>query len=209
MKKTFLSLVTVGCVLFGGFVTVSAEENTSTQNLDPQEQEILEEQRVELRGMWDDHKVDPNIVQPFGVDPGYKGIGSIGDILIALDSITDHVAIVKDSYTVIEAHPDTDNVAYRDNNWGERYDEIKGLRVSTSSTNKSKAVQYAEAQLGEPYSLFATRNQSSKWYCSLLVWRAYKEQGIDIEGTNGDIGGYVTPGDILDSPYTSVFYSSY
>jgi uncharacterized protein YycO len=182
---------------------------SSTKN---EEKVILKEQRAELREMWDNHQVEVTEFQTLGIDPGYTGIGSKGDILIALDSVTDHVAIVKDTYTVIEAHPDNPNgVNYRDNNWKERYSEIKGMRVDgATTTNKTNAVNYATAQLYEPYSIFSGRWTESDWYCSKLVWRAWYNQGFNVEGKAGEAPGtHVTPGDILDSPLTTVFYSSF
>ena len=86
------------------------------------------------------------------------------------------------------------------------YDDIKGLRVSTSYSKKKGAVSYAQLQLGEPYSLFTTRNSTSSWYCSKLIWAAYKSQGLDLESTFNAM--MITPGDLLESPHTSVFYSS-
>ncbi|MBN4050715.1 MAG: hypothetical protein COA82_11230 [Alkaliphilus sp.] len=206
----FKRLIISCCVLVllsANFVTVYAEKNASEM------ERIEREHREELRTMWDSHDVEISVKSIRLVDPGYTGIGSKGDILIALDSITDHVAIVKDAYIVIEAHPDNPNggVDYRANDWISRYSEIKGLRVSgTSSSEKSEAVSYAENQIGEPYSLATTHWTTDKWYCSKLVWRAWYNQGFDIEGrTYEPRGSHVTPGDILDSPLTSVFYSSF
>lgn len=179
--------------------------------------QIEREQRAELRAIWDDYDVEvTESDKTTGLrweDPGFIGIGSKGDILMALDSITDHVAIVKDSYIVVEAHPDNPNggVDYRDNNWKTRYSKIKGLRVSDATrTDNVNAVSYAELQLDKPYTMATTHWTTDKWYCSKLVWRAWYEQGFDIEGrTYEPRGTHVTPGDILDSPLTKVFYSSY
>ncbi|MCA1031370.1 hypothetical protein LCL95_10065 [Bacillus timonensis] len=180
------------------------------------EKSVEEQHRAELREMWDKHVAVNQTNEEagmYGEVPGYTGIGSRGDILIALDSITDHVAIVEDAYVVIESHPNNPggNVAYRDNNWKERYNEIKGLRVSpASSSQKSSAVSYAANQIGEPYVFNTDRWSTNEWYCSKLVWRAYYQQGIELEGRKYETrGNYVTPGDILDSPNTYVFYSSY
>lgn len=219
MKK-LLTFGLASLVLFSGISTAKAEENTTSDNakvnitseqLTKQEKLILKAQSDELREIWDQHPVEEGLVEEPTVSPSGIGvpagtIGLYGDILLALDSITDHVAIVKDSYLVIEAHPDTDNVAYRENNYPARYNDIKGLRVKTTSATKSKAVTYAEGQLGEPYSLFSTRNSTNSWYCSKLVWAAYYYNGLDLESTF--TAGMITPGDLLESPHTSVFYSS-
>lgn len=186
-------------------MTVSASESNYT----PTEEEIINEQREELRRIWDDYGIDSKY--SMSIVPYIDSIGGNGDILIALDSITDHVGIVKDTFTVIEAHPDNPNggVDYRDNDWPSRYNSIKGLKVDgASSSKKSNAVKYAMTQIGKPYSLTTTHWTEDKWYCSKLVWRAWYEQGYDIEGRTGEPRGtHVTPGDILDSPLTSVFYT--
>lgn len=185
-------------------------------------EKIIEEQRRELREMWNKHPVEIESIYKsrflelnhkeslLGPDPGFTGIGSTGDILIALDSITDHVGIVMNQYTVIEAHPDNPNggVDYRDNNWKTRYNSIKGLYVRGASRRDCiNAVGYCENQIGEPYNMWSDRWSEDEWYCSKLVWRAWYEQGYDLEGrTYEPRGTHVTPGDILDSPLTVVFY---
>lgn len=186
------------------------------------EDAILENQRRELREMWNEYSVELDKVDKlplsehnyknilFGPDPGFTGIGSTGDILIALDTITDHVGIVVDKYTVIEAHPDNPNggVDCRDNNWKTRYNSIKGLYVKgANNMDCTNAVDYCEKQIGEPYNVLSGRWSEDEWYCSKLVWRGWYEQGYDLEGrTYEPRGTHVTPGDILDSPLTVVFY---
>lgn len=217
--KVVKSLGSIALIILLSAQPALATSSSSLENmnrLDLDEKKIEAEQRAELRQMWGNHNVDnmksngKEEVGSFGVDPGYTGIGSKGDILIALDSITDHVALVKDTYILIESHPDNPgkSVAYRDNNWKERYTQIKGVRVAgATSTDKTNAVNYAIAQLGEGYSLTSGRWTTDLWYCSKLVWRAWYEQGFDTEGRNLEARGtHVTPGDILDSPLTTVFY---
>lgn len=149
----------------------------------------------------------------YAPEAGYTGIGSKGDVLISTDSLTDHVAIVYSKYLLIEAHPDNagGKVDYRDNNWKSRYKNIKAMYVKGSSgTQKSNAAEFARAQIGDPYSLAMSRSDETRWYCSKLVWRAWYKQGVELEGrTYEPRGNYVTPGDILDSPNTTVFYSTY
>lgn len=208
MLKKFLTTTCAIAILLSTTTTAFASQFDETQF-----NSIELEARNELREIQDNYPVEDSRVEPYINDPGYTGIGTTGDILIALDSITDHVGIVQDTYTVIEAHPKNPNggVDYRSNDWKSRYSKIKGLYIpKASSTNKKNAVSYAKSQIGEPYNLFADRWGTSDWYCSKLVWRAWYEQGFDIEGRNLELRGQlVTPGDILDSPYTSVFYSSY
>lgn len=220
MKKiSLLGMLLVLGLLLSTPITIQAKKEKSEE----------EKQREELREVWDSYQpvetvemsmmaMSECIGPEFCLDPGDGGgepdptIYDTGNILIALDSITDHVGLVVDRYEVIEAHPDNPNggVDYRDNDWGSRYDDIKGLEViNASDTAKENAVAYAEAQYGEPYTMATTHWTTDKWYCSKLVWRAWYEQGYDIEGYILELRGtHVTPGDILDSPLTSVFYSS-
>ncbi|MFZ3591289.1 YiiX/YebB-like N1pC/P60 family cysteine hydrolase [Bacillus sp. DJP31] len=215
--KVVKSLGPLALIILLSAQPVLATSSSSSENMNRSDSKNIEaEQRAELRQMWGKHNVEvlnsngKEEVGTFGVDPGYTGIGSKGDILIALDSITDHVALVKDTYILIESHPDNPggDVAYRDNNWKERYTQIKGMRVSgATSTNKTNAVNYAIAQLGEGYNIYSGRWTTDEWYCSKLVWRAWYGQGFDLEGRNLETRGtHVTPGDILDSPLTTVFY---
>lgn len=210
-KPLWVSLLSVIMVVTVTATTAFAvEANGESAWYTSEEAAINNEHRAELRAIWDSYSAnDTNTV---AMQMKTSSIGGCGDILLALDSITDHVGIVVDSYTVIEAHPDNPNkgVDYRDNNWPSRYNRIKGLQVDNStSSEKSNAVAYADKQIGKPYNLLTTHWTEDEWYCSKLVWRAWYEQGYDIEGrTYEPRGTHVTPGDILDSPLTSVFYSS-
>lgn len=76
-----------------------------------------------------------------------------------------------------------------------------GIRViqyknGLTSAQRTKIVTYLNNQVGEPYS-FSLKTNETSWYCSKLVWRAYKEIGVDIDY---DGGAEVTPTDILNSP---------
>lgn len=80
------------------------------------------------------------------------------------------------------------------------------LRVSSATTsNKNSAVSFCVSQLGKNYNLDLAKDTSKDekdWYCSELVWAAYKNQSIDIEVSgNGELG--ITPHDIRDSSKTS------
>ena len=65
------------------------------------------------------------------------------------------------------------------------------LRVSgTDATKADVAVKFAESQVGKPYlvpiPLLVSKTadpNATAWYCSELVWAAYKHVGIDIEYT--------------------------
>lgn len=71
--------------------------------------------------------------------------------------------------------------------------------TGASNAQKNAAVSFCRSQLGKKYNCDLERNTSANekdWYCSELVWAAYKNQGIDIE-TKGSINEPgVTPRDI-------------
>lgn len=136
MKKLMVCLLALSMIITLPLPTFATDENiVRLEENDKFEiteiERIVEEQRRELREMWDDYPAieNKNIIGLRYQNNKSGAIGSKGDILIALDSITDHVGIVVDRYTVIEAHPDNPNggVDYRDNNWESRYNRIKGL----------------------------------------------------------------------------------
>lgn len=71
---------------------------------------------------------------------------------------------------------------------------------------KQQVVNYAsENLLGIPYDpfrgIFSSKNKINTTQCAHLVWYAYKQFGIDIDG-NG--GGLVTPQDFANSPKMEV-----
>lgn len=90
----------------------------------------------------------------------------------------------------------------------DRIDDRGGkiYRVSATATQKNAAVDFCISQLGKKYVLDFSKDTSAKekdWYCSELVWAAYKNQGIDIEDTGITEPG-VTPRDIIRSNKTSI-----
>lgn len=74
---------------------------------------------------------------------------------------------------------------------------VKGAKKS----DRKKAVKFCKSQLGKKYRLDFKKNTSKNqkdWYCSELVWAAYKNQGINIETTGINEPG-ITPRDISRS----------
>lgn len=83
------------------------------------------------------------------------------------------------------------------------------LRVKNSTTNnRESAIYFCQQQLGKPYDLNLSRKQtsinSSGWYCSELIYAAYKYTGLDISlyyDNNGNIKSSIgcKPDDIYNS----------
>lgn len=86
-----------------------------------------------------------------------------------------------------------------------RVDERKViiLRVAASAKKKAGSVAFAVSQIGKEYYLDFKKNTSKSeedWYCSELVWAAYKSQGMNLETSLGEPG--VTPHDLYNSSLT-------
>ncbi len=94
----------------------------------------------------------------------------------------------------------------------ERYDTVAVLRVSTSDNVRYDAVLFALEQVGKPYDFFWLSKQvyGDSYYCSELVWAAYKAAGgPDIDKNPGWSWTYaygVAPQEIYDDGDTYVIY---
>lgn len=80
------------------------------------------------------------------------------------------------------------------------------LRVSSATEEqRDRAVSFCIGQLGKDYSLHTPKHSSpssSSWYCSELVWAAYKNQGIELH--NIPTAGEVFPADLYASNKTTI-----
>lgn len=108
---------------------------------------------------------------------------------------TGHAAIVHPDFLfTVEAIPrdyspnGIDGVQKLPNLWhtkrGAKLYRVRGA----ASWQYQKAAKYAEQQIGKPYNWdFSNRNRTDRFYCSQLVWRAWKEAGIDLSPGSGII----------------------
>lgn len=86
-------------------------------------------------------------------------------------------------------------------------------KIITEKEARKRVVAYARNQLGEPYSIAASKWNESKWYCSLLIYKSYSRTitGMYLEtyGDSYDIkaGPMVTPEDLVDSPRSRVYFT--
>lgn len=90
---------------------------------------------------------------------------------------------------------------------------LLSVKASSGVTEKIKnsAVAFCISQLGKDYRLDLAHDTSASemdWYCSELVWAAYKRQGIDLEVIpwpyENESG--ITPHDLLHSEHVSRVY---
>lgn len=219
IKKFVMGITTT--LLVSGFVLgtssyTSAEESEELILTQEQQEELdLAKQRTEeVINNWED--VKPVELENLDVnDIGIYAVGSGGDILVTLDTVSSgssawaggHAGIVYDNTTVVESFGnkgDLNGVRKWANDWNTRYDHFKQLRVSgASSTNYSSAKSYASTKVGLPYNYnFFNIDTTSSFYCSQLVWRAWNHQGYDLND-----GGAVWPVDLIESSNTYVVYS--
>ncbi|MBM7559014.1 hypothetical protein [Marinitoga litoralis] len=88
-----------------------------------------------------------------------------------------------------------------------------GYWKKTSDLEASNAVNYAKKQRGkkypDPVSLVATTKlNTNTFYCSSLVWRSWKEQGIDLDPKWWPLNQlYVSPDDIYSDDNTVMKFS--
>ena len=133
-----------------------------------------------------------------------------GTILITSDKFkglvpTGHAAIVFRYDTVIESL--AEGVTYGPNDWNTSKGTAYGADVrGTTSLQDQAASNWCFNQVGKPYNYnYLDTATRSKFYCSQLVWAAFKDNyGIDI---NTDFAGAaIYPMEILDSPNVNVIY---
>lgn len=94
-----------------------------------------------------------------------------------------------------------------------RYDTVAVLRVNTNDVVRQNAVYFAYQQLGKPYDWggwWTKEVYGDSYYCSELVWAAYKAAGgPDIDANPGWSWKYldgVAPQEIYDDGDTYVIY---
>lgn len=148
-------------------------------------------------------------------------IGTAGDIMIKYNYrkgkfyffIPGHAAIVSTNPKwTIESFPNSkpkrDGVRRYRNNWGHESRNTIATYVKSASQRKCiKAAKYAKAQVGKRYNIiFPNKTTVKKFYCSQLVWRAWINQGIDLDCPN--LGEYdpVLPIELLRSKRTQPYY---
>ncbi|HCT4600046.1 TPA: hypothetical protein OTY10_000509 [Enterococcus faecalis] len=146
-----------------------------------------------------------------------SSLGTVGDILVTYSfssfgidvAATGHAAIVHtNSNNTIESFPNG-GVRVYPNDWKNK-SKVYGVRVRGASYNDYKnAASYAirQANAKKPYNKnFFNKGTTAKFYCSQLVWRAWKNQGFEVDRMN--LGNYepVSPAELVGGDGTYVFY---
>ena len=190
-----------------------AEENTG--GVEPTQEEIEElTARINAKPIYahkKDGETEGSLIESesrasyTGIYPTYKGT-----ILVTSDKFkglvpTGHAAIIFRYDTVIESL--AEGVTYGPNDWNTSKGTAYGADVKgTTSLQDQAAANWCLNQVGKPYNYnYLDTATRSKFYCSQLVWAAFKDNyGIDI---NTDfVGEAIYPMEILDSPNVNVIY---
>jgi hypothetical protein len=83
------------------------------------------------------------------------------------------------------------------------YDRAYGLWVPSEANHRVAARDFAARQIGKHYDLFAAKTDLRTFYCSKLLWAAWRyTSGLDLDA---DKGYWVWPVDLLNSRYTRIF----
>lgn len=153
-------------------------------------------------------------------------LGSYGDVLVSLNFSSfgfnfgspGHAAICSDSYSnkTVESYPKSsspigkDGVQYYDNTWGNKH-KVYGLRVNgASATNYHNAAKKAESKITKPYPspvqsvVWMSKWSDDEYYCSQLAWRAWRDQGYDIDYITWD--NVVSPAELTKSSNVYCWY---
>lgn len=139
----------------------------------------------------------PVVADPKGVSTR-SAIGSYptrkGVILVTPDKYgifnVGHAAIVFEDGKLTESV--STGVKWSPNDWKYHKTQIYGVAPrSTSRAQDAAASTWASHQRGKPYNWnFADVNTRSRFYCSQLVWAAFKDNfGVDLN--RGDIAGHI------------------
>lgn len=147
----------------------------------------------------------PKTRSAYGSYPTRKGV-----ILATSDAYkglipTGHAAIIYTSSSVVESI--SNGVVIGKNNWNTSKNQAYGVTVSsTSSAQDAAAADYCYGKRGIKYNYsFFDINTRTAFYCSQLVYAAYKDKyGIDLN--TGDYGTAIHPMELVNTSKTSLVY---
>lgn len=116
-----------------------------------------------------------------------------------------HSAIVLSKSNVIESL--SNGVVKGKNNWNEKKKDCSAVTPYKTTVNQDKkAADYAENQKGKPYNWnFFDVNTTKKYYCSQLVWQAFKKKG-NVDLNTDFFGQVVYPLELANTDETYFIY---
>lgn len=140
----------------------------------------------------------------FGTYPTRYGV-----ILVTTDNTTfginhGHAGIIWTSTTTVESL--SNGVTRMPNTWNNYYNTVYGVTCSsTTASQDNDASNWCNAQVGKPYNyVFTDTSTRSRFYCSHLVWAAFKDKfGVNLD----DDGGIIWPVDLVNTKNTYIIYT--
>ncbi|SDX93257.1 YiiX/YebB-like N1pC/P60 family cysteine hydrolase [Thermoactinomyces sp. DSM 45892] len=159
---------------------------------------------------------DPNITVEDAKNLGVLGFPpshhTRGDVFITWDNQSSsfrygHAGIGSHTtYLTVESFPE-DGVAYKARSrWPRLMNKWAAYLVDGAKSDEyQSAASFSENSIGKPYSWsFLNKKRTDRYYCSSLVWRAWVNQGYDLDA---DGGGGVFPFDIDKSKKAIAYYT--
>ncbi|MBD7909237.1 YiiX/YebB-like N1pC/P60 family cysteine hydrolase [Sporosarcina gallistercoris] len=182
-------------------------------NTGQSEESVLEQIYTELKNNDEkgkQEKAATSDVSAYGASGGTKSVGSStkGNFYYTPSQTAyldhGHVGLYYTSTTIVESVP---SAGVRTISTTARKVDSSGAKVksvTTSTTNRNNAANWARSQVGQSYSYnFATNRQTGHTgakNCSKLIWSAYKLNGsLDLD-VDGGLGVY--PRDVRDAKGT-------
>lgn len=219
MKKNFIKYTVFTLLVMVSIPSSAfAQENASNNTNNQMEQLIIKSKQDsdDLIKNWDKLKVTstPKVskkMNMYSSESAPNSVGSYGDILVTPSTIfgngpiTGHAGMVDlNSDLTIESMA-SGGVRRYTNDWKTRY--TKALCATVKNANPRQAVDYASSKVGSSYNYnFLNKWKTDTFYCSQLVWRAYIEQGIDLDK---DGGNAVLPTDLITDKIDINWRSNY
>jgi uncharacterized protein YycO len=128
-----------------------------------------------------------------------------GDIILGGNSdcaygYFSHVGIYAGENQVMEAYADL-GVHLQDISHYWDYEKVCLLRVEAEVEKKQKAVAYVKSFEGGLFYPLAFKPGDRLWNCSKIIWKAYYEQGLNLDPAN-DL--WIAPDTFCDSPLLTI-----
>ena len=158
--------------------------------------------------------VESRVYSPKSGEPGEIWVSTFGNSS-GSSAIVGHAAIVSNRKSItIESFGENyspigkDGVQRYHNYWQNKPGGKILLGNKVSSLKKRKAAaSWAESQVGKPYNWnFLNKWDTGRYYCSQLVWRAWLNQGNNIDYITADT--IVTPAELVNSPATVTLWAT-
>lgn len=223
MKKNFIKCTVFTLLAIASMSSSAfAKDNTTKNNTDDQMKQIIAKSKQDSDDLienWDKLKVTStagesktmNTINSASSESAPNSVGSYGDILVTPSNvlgkgcITGHAGIVDwNSDLTIESMA-SGGVRRYTNDWKTRY--TKALCATVIDGDPGLAADYASSKVGSSYNYnILNKWGTDKFYCSQLVWRAYVDQGIDLDK---DGGNAVLPTDLISDKIDIIWRSNY